>query len=97
MRERPIPPRDLEVRPRIAARMTSPELLETSLDRITLEMTSTLDLGAVLESIARGLVEDFGVALSRVWLAEPGDGVLHLRASSGLSPATTRTRRTCCG
>ena len=65
--------------------MTSPELSETSLDRITLEMTSTLDLGAVLESITRGLVEDFGVALARVWLAEAGDGVLHLRASSGLS------------
>jgi transcriptional regulator with GAF, ATPase, and Fis domain len=65
--------------------MTSPEFPETSLDRITLEMTSTLDLGAVLESITRGLVEDFGVALARVWLAEPGDGVLHLRASSGLS------------
>jgi formate hydrogenlyase transcriptional activator len=65
--------------------MTSSEFPETSLDRITLEMTSTLDLGAVLESITRGLVEDFGVALARVWLVEPGDDVLQLRASSGLS------------
>jgi transcriptional regulator with GAF, ATPase, and Fis domain len=65
--------------------MDLPDLGPTSLDRITLEMTSTLDLGAVLESITRGLVEDFGVALARVWLVEPGDPVLNLRASSGLS------------
>ncbi|HEX8794654.1 MAG TPA: sigma 54-interacting transcriptional regulator [Polyangiaceae bacterium] len=66
-------------------RMTPPDLPDTSLDRITLEMTSTLDLGSVLEGITRGLVDDFGVALARVWLTEPGDAVLHLRASSGLS------------
>jgi transcriptional regulator with GAF, ATPase, and Fis domain len=48
-------------------------------------MTSVLNLDAVLASITRGLVEDFGVALARVWLVEPGDPALHLRASSGLS------------
>ncbi len=56
-----------------------------SLDRIALAMTSTLDLGAVLGSIASGLVDDFGVALARVWLLEPGEATLRLRASAGLS------------
>jgi transcriptional regulator with GAF, ATPase, and Fis domain len=56
-----------------------------SLDRIALEMTSVLELDAVLASITRGLVDDFGVALARVWLLEPGERTLHLRASSGLS------------
>ncbi len=59
--------------------------LVSSLDRIALEMTSVLELGDVLESITRGLVTDFGVALARVWLVEPGDRTLRLRASSGLS------------
>jgi transcriptional regulator with GAF, ATPase, and Fis domain len=48
-------------------------------------MTSTLELGALLASVTRGLVDDFGVALARVWLVEPGDSTMHLRASSGLS------------
>jgi transcriptional regulator with GAF, ATPase, and Fis domain len=57
----------------------------TSLDRVALEMTSTLELDAVLASVTRGLVEDLGVALARVWLVEPGDEAMQLRASSGLS------------
>ena len=65
--------------------MTSADFPESSLDRIALEMTSTLDLDAVLEGITRGLVDDFGVALARVWLTEPADGTLRLRASSGIS------------
>jgi transcriptional regulator with GAF, ATPase, and Fis domain len=59
--------------------------MASSLDRVALEMTSVLNLDAVLSSITGGLVEDFGVALARVWLVEPGDPTLHLRASSGLS------------
>jgi transcriptional regulator with GAF, ATPase, and Fis domain len=59
--------------------------LVSSLDRIALVMTGMLELDAVLASITGGLVEDFGVALARVWLVEPGDPMLRLRASSGLS------------
>jgi transcriptional regulator with GAF, ATPase, and Fis domain len=59
--------------------------LVSSLDRVALEMTSMLELDAVLASITGGLVEDFGVALARVWLVEPGDPTMRLRASSGLS------------
>jgi transcriptional regulator with GAF, ATPase, and Fis domain len=57
----------------------------SSLDRLALEMTSTLELDAVLGSVTRGLVEDLGVALARVWLVEPGEAVMQLRASAGLS------------
>jgi transcriptional regulator with GAF, ATPase, and Fis domain len=57
----------------------------SALDRVALEMTSTLDLDAVLASITGGLVEDFGVALARAWLVEAGSPTLHLRASAGLS------------
>jgi transcriptional regulator with GAF, ATPase, and Fis domain len=57
----------------------------SSLDRVALEMTSTLELDAVLASVTRGLVDDLGVALARVWLVEPGDPTMRLRASSGLS------------
>jgi uncharacterized protein YigA (DUF484 family) len=57
----------------------------SSLDRLALEMTSTLELDAVLASVTRGLVEDLGVALARVWLVDPGEAVMKLRASSGLS------------
>ncbi len=48
-------------------------------------MTSTLELDAVLGSVTRGLVDDLGVALARVWLVDPGDPAMRLRASSGLS------------
>ena len=57
----------------------------SSLDRVALAMTSSLELDVVLASVTAGLVDDFGVALARVWLAEPGDPTLRLRASSGLS------------
>jgi transcriptional regulator with GAF, ATPase, and Fis domain len=56
-----------------------------ALDRLALEMTGTLELDALLESVTRGLVADFGVALARIWLVEPGEATMHLRASSGLS------------
>jgi transcriptional regulator with GAF, ATPase, and Fis domain len=71
-----------------------------ALERITLQMTSTLDLAEVLDAVARGLVDELGAALARVWLLEPGavcpscahhPGAapqardLHLRASAGLS------------
>jgi transcriptional regulator with GAF, ATPase, and Fis domain len=60
-------------------------LQASSLDRVALEMTSTLELDAVLASVTRGLVDDLGVSLARVWLVEPGDPTMRLRASSGLS------------
>jgi transcriptional regulator with GAF, ATPase, and Fis domain len=51
--------------------------------RISLRMTRSLEVGAVLAEIARALVTELDAALARVWLVE--DGVLRLVASAGLS------------
>ena len=70
-----------------------------SLERIALEMTSSLSLTEVLESITMGLVDDFDAAFARIWLLRPGDlcdtcimadvctnrdSCLHLTASAGM-------------
>jgi transcriptional regulator with GAF, ATPase, and Fis domain len=69
------------------------------LERITLQMASTLDLPAVLTTITQGLVAEFDAAFARIWLWGPGDlcadcykaanctnrnRCLHLEASAGL-------------
>ena len=69
------------------------------LQQITLQMTSTFDLGEVLAAITQGLVDDMGAAFARIWLIGPGDlcancfkagdcanrrQCLHLRASAGM-------------
>ena len=56
-----------------------------ALAHIALEMTSVLDLGALLGAITDGLVAELDVSLARIWLLEPPDDRLRLRASSGLS------------
>ena len=43
------------------------------LERIALEMTSSLGLSEVLSSITQGLVDDFDAAFARIWLLGPGD------------------------
>ena len=70
------------------------------LERITLQMASSLDLQVVLATITQGLVEELDVAFARIWLLGPGDlcggcykaadctnrnSCLHLEASAGLS------------
>ena len=69
------------------------------LERIMLQMASSLDLEAVLTTITQGLVEDLDAAFARIWLLGPGDlcdscyqadncdnrsRCLHLKASAGL-------------
>ena len=69
------------------------------LERITLQMASSLDLQVVLATITQGLVEELDVAFARIWLLGPGDlcggcykaadctnrnSCLHLEASAGL-------------
>ena len=71
----------------------------STLDQITLKMTSTFDLGEVLTAITQGLVADMGAAFARIWLLGPGDlcascfkasdcanheRCLHLKASAGM-------------
>src|SRR6185437_12949457 len=59
--------------------------VQGALERLTLEMTSTLDVDVVLTRITSGLIEDLGAALARVWLVDAGERCLCLRASAGLS------------
>ena len=69
------------------------------LERITLQMASSLDLPTVLTTITQGLVDELDAAFARIWLLGPGDlcadchkaadctnraRCLHLEASAGL-------------
>ncbi|NOS82871.1 MAG: sigma 54-interacting transcriptional regulator [Nitrospira sp.] len=70
-----------------------------ALERITLQMASSLDLQTVLTTITQGLVDELDGAFARIWLLGPGDlcadchkaadctnrnRCLHLEASAGL-------------
>jgi transcriptional regulator with GAF, ATPase, and Fis domain len=63
----------------------APPPAANAFDRVSLRMTSTLDLDEVLAAVTVGLVEEIDVALARIWLVDEADAALHLRASSGLS------------
>lgn len=71
----------------------------SALERIALQMASSLDLSVVLSTITEGLVEELDAAFARIWLLGPGDlcsechkasacadrqRCLHLQASAGL-------------
>jgi signal transduction histidine kinase len=55
---------------------------------------ATASRGRELDALADGVVATFDAAWVRIWLFEPHDDALHLRASAGLSdlPAGVRTR-----
>ena len=83
---------------------SSPSSLRSSqshdvLERITLQMASSLDLQTVLTTITQGLIDELDGAFARIWLLGPGDlcvechkaadctnrnRCLHLEASVGL-------------
>jgi transcriptional regulator with GAF, ATPase, and Fis domain len=82
--------------------------IEETLGRVSLRMTSTLELDAVLAEITRGLVLELQAALARIWLLGPGDlcaecalasscpdraQCLHLAASAGLEERTSGSHR----
>jgi PAS domain S-box-containing protein len=48
-------------------------------------LTSLIDVDRVLDLAVETLVSEFGAALARVWIREPGGRTLRLRASAGLS------------
>jgi transcriptional regulator with GAF, ATPase, and Fis domain len=71
----------------------------SSIERIALEMASSLKLPHVLSTVTQGLVDDLGAAFARIWLLGPGDlcqvchkasvcksreRCLHLQASAGI-------------
>lgn len=77
----------------------TPKNSRTILERITLQMASSLDLPVVLTTITQGLVDELDAAFARIWLLGPGDlcsdcfkasdcmnrsRCLHLAASAGL-------------
>ncbi|MCZ6675787.1 MAG: PAS domain S-box protein [Candidatus Poribacteria bacterium] len=49
------------------------EFLGDSLQRITLQTTSSLDLQEVLTTITQGIVNELGAAFARIWLLDEGD------------------------
>ena len=76
-----------------------PSRSRDALERITLQMASSLDLQTVLTTITQGLVDELDGAFARIWLLGPGDlcadcykaadctnrnRCLHLEASAGL-------------
>src|SRR4051812_8998166 len=63
--------------------MKAERALETTLSRVSLRMSSALELDAVLAEMTRGLVRDLEAAMARVWLLR--SGALELVASAGLS------------
>lgn len=78
---------------------TPPSASRHALERIALQMASSLDLQVVLTTITQGLVDDLDAAFARIWLLGPGDlcadcykasdcsnrnQCLHLKASAGL-------------
>lgn len=78
---------------------TPPPMPHDVLERITLQMASSLDLQVVLATITQGLVEELDAAFARIWLLGPGDlcsscykatdctnrnRCLHLEVSAGL-------------
>lgn len=52
---------------------TPPPRSHDVLERITLQMASSLDLQVVLATITQGLVEELDAAFARIWLLGPGD------------------------
>src|SRR5918998_286648 len=54
---------------------------------------ATASPGRELQALADGVVATFGAAWVRIWLLDPHDDALHLRASAGLSdlPSGIRT------
>jgi PAS domain S-box-containing protein len=57
------------------------------------KLSANLDLNVVLSTVVEALVQDFEAALARIWLYDAATNTLHLRASAGLSTATTTSSR----
>jgi PAS domain S-box-containing protein len=57
------------------------------------EMISRADLDHVARTVTTTLVDKLGAALARMWVTENDDSTLVLRASSGVSTATTESSR----
>jgi hypothetical protein len=56
-------------------------------------LSARLDPAGVLDSVVETLAVDFQSALARIWVYEPEEHALYLRASAGLSKRTTESTR----
>ena len=61
----------------------TPEAWLTVLTRVMARITANADREGVLGALVDGLVEEFGVALARIWLYDPADDAMHARATAG--------------
>ena len=55
-------------------------------------LAARLDLKQLVELVVETLDADFDAALARIWILEPGENALYLRASAGLSRRTSPAR-----
>ncbi|MEO6808675.1 MAG: PAS domain S-box protein [Isosphaeraceae bacterium] len=83
---------DLRQRVELERQLTVTRYLRAT-TRAAAALGSRLELGPVLETVVATLVADFDATLARVWLFEPETNTLVLRASAGLSTATTSSTR----
>jgi DNA-binding transcriptional MerR regulator len=56
-------------------------------------LSARLEPEQVLDLIVETMATDFQAALARIWVYDPGENVLNLRASAGLSRRTTQSSR----
>jgi PAS domain S-box-containing protein len=84
--------RDLRERVELERQLTIARYLRAATE-IAAHLTSHLDLHVVTQSVVDKLVRDFDAALARVWIHDPAEGVLHLRASAGLSTRVAESSR----
>jgi DNA-binding transcriptional MerR regulator len=56
-------------------------------------LAARLDPARVIHVAVDTLADDFHAALARIWVFSPGENVLHLRASAGLSRRTSTSSR----
>jgi signal transduction histidine kinase len=60
-----------------------------ALARVVARITADADHAGVPAALAAGMAEEFGIALAAIFLYDPADDTLHLRASHGLRGAAT--------
>ncbi|HZU76026.1 MAG TPA: GAF domain-containing protein, partial [Dehalococcoidia bacterium] len=65
-----------------------------ALARLTARIAACQDQEGVLDAIAAGVVEELSVALVRIWLHDPSDDVLRLRAEVGATGDRSGVLRT---
>jgi signal transduction histidine kinase len=62
----------------------TPETWMAALSRVMERITADADSKGLPAALAAGLAQEFGVAVAAIWLYDPADDALHLRASHGL-------------